>query len=151
MPTHHPRTLAFAVARFGDPEHAERTVFATLHDLEAIFQTHETLEQRKTPKQHRGPPFVVSAQETQHLAAHCQCIGCRPICHDHVAYGPLREQPAGTRMSQTCWLPAAVPAAVPSQLPLLPLTCPSIAAVTHLMPLLLPPVLLLVHPAVFQQ
>jgi hypothetical protein len=60
VPTCHPPTLAFAVARFGDPEHAERTVFATLHDLEAIFKTHEALEQQKTPKKHRGPPFVVS-------------------------------------------------------------------------------------------
>jgi hypothetical protein len=49
------------VARFGDKEHAERTVFATMHDLSAIFETHKQLEEQKTPESNRGPPFVVSS------------------------------------------------------------------------------------------
>ena len=60
LPTPAPALSPKTVARFGDKEHAERTVFGTLHDLDAIFQTHQQLEQQKTPEQHRGPPFVVS-------------------------------------------------------------------------------------------
>lgn len=58
-----------AVARFGDPDKAERTVFATLHDLAAVYQTHEQLEQQKPPDKQRGPPFVVSTQCSAQLPA----------------------------------------------------------------------------------
>jgi hypothetical protein len=43
--------------RFGDD--AKDTLFATVHDLDAVFDTHEALEQQK-PEDKRGTPFVVS-------------------------------------------------------------------------------------------
>jgi hypothetical protein len=43
--------------RFGDDAHD--TLFATVHDLDAVFDTHEALEQQK-PEDKRGTAFVVS-------------------------------------------------------------------------------------------
>jgi hypothetical protein len=36
-------------------------VFATLHDLPAVFETHQQLDQQKPPEKGKGPPFVVRA------------------------------------------------------------------------------------------
>lgn len=43
--------------RFGDD--AQDTLFATVHDLNAVFDTHHALEQQK-PEEKRGTAFVVS-------------------------------------------------------------------------------------------
>jgi hypothetical protein len=54
-----------APCRFGDDAHD--TLFATVHDLDAVFDTHQALEQQK-PEDKRGTPFVVS------LAAVVLCL-----------------------------------------------------------------------------
>lgn len=48
--------LPNAVARFG-PDSGE-TLFATVHSLDAIFDTHEALEKQK-PTEKQGKAFVV--------------------------------------------------------------------------------------------
>lgn len=52
-----PALLALRHCRFGDDAHD--TLFATVHDLDAVFDTHEALEQQK-PEHKRGKAFVVS-------------------------------------------------------------------------------------------
>eukprot|EP00775_Hariotina_reticulata_P002167 gene2167-2486_t len=47
-----------AVARFGDD--SQETLFATLHDIDAIFDTHQQLEELK-PKEKQGEAFVLFA------------------------------------------------------------------------------------------
>lgn len=49
--------MPLAACRFGDD--AQDTIFATMHDLDAVFATHEGLEKQK-PEDKRGEAFVVS-------------------------------------------------------------------------------------------
>lgn len=72
-----------AVARFGDREHAERTLFATLHDLSAVFESHQQLDQQKPPEKGKGPPFVVRPTRTLgNCATVCVMHPLHVVLHD---------------------------------------------------------------------
>lgn len=73
--TTHASLCRCAVAGFGDD--AEHAVFATLHDLSKVFETHEQLEQQKAAGQ-QGPPFVVMQPRSRGAPA-CKLNHCIPL------------------------------------------------------------------------